>query len=62
MEGEDDNCVSSYMYDIPFRSNTEETKVERTETRKLTKLRQSILCPAMICSLFYVATFIFDQN
>ena len=34
-----------------FCLNTEETKVERKERRKVTKLRQSKLCPALICSL-----------
>ena len=49
IEGKDDNCVLNY--DIPFCLNTEETKVERKERRKVTKLRQSKLCPALICSL-----------
>ena len=60
MEGTDDKCVSTMI--SHFRLNVEETKVERTETRKVTKLRQSItLSCSSLLLVFKLLLFIFDR-
>ena len=58
IEGTDDKCVSTMI--SHFRLNVEETKVERTETRKVTKLRQSITlsCYSLLL-VFKLLLFIF---
>ena len=60
MEGTDDKCVSTMI--SHFRLNLEETKVERTETRKVTKPRQSITlsCFSLLLVL-KLLLFIFDR-